>query len=136
MANHISILRWMQLGILVFAILLMLSKTYPFFSMLFSFLYKTHFSIISVIIGLFAVLHGAYMIFMSFKAHKWYREIVEGMIVVAAGLLLLSPEFNTVVQFSFLTFFSHLEDEFISHLAVALVPIVVVYFFDIILRRE
>jgi uncharacterized membrane protein HdeD (DUF308 family) len=136
MADHINNLRWAQLGVLIFAILLMLSKTYETFTKLFSFFYETPLSIISVLVGIFAIGHGVFMIVKSMKAHKWYREIIEGMIVIAAGFLLLSPEFNTLLNIPFLGFMHNANHEFISHMAIALVPIVIVYFFDVLLRRE
>lgn len=60
-----------QLLILLFAMSLMLSKKYTFFKNIFSVFYESGFSIISVIVGSFSILHGLYMLFKSFgKANK------------------------------------------------------------------
>jgi len=55
-----------QLVILLFAMSLMLSKHYTFFNRIFSVFYETHFSIIPVVVGLFSILHGLYMLMKSF----------------------------------------------------------------------
>ena len=52
-----------QFFILVFTMSLMFSKHYEFFAEIFSFFYETEFSIISVIVGGFSVLHGIFILF-------------------------------------------------------------------------
>lgn len=56
-----------QLIILLFAMSLMLSKNYQFFTRIFSFFYESEFSIASVAVGVFSILHGFYMLLKSFK---------------------------------------------------------------------
>ena len=57
-----------------------------------------------------------------------WREIIEAIVVIACGVLLLSPEFNTIFQIPFIAFIAHVPDEVISHLAFGLVPIIILYF--------
>ncbi|MBN1792543.1 hypothetical protein JW826_02565 [Candidatus Woesearchaeota archaeon] len=55
-----------QALILIFTMLLMLSKYYEFLGDL-SFIYETQVSLICVAVGVFSVLHGLYMMFKSFS---------------------------------------------------------------------
>lgn len=59
------------------------------------------------------------------------RELIEAIIVIACGVILLSPEFNTIFYIPFLSFMENLPDWLVSHLAVALLPIIAIYFIDI-----
>jgi uncharacterized membrane protein HdeD (DUF308 family) len=85
-----------QLIILIFTMSLMLSKHYILFENIFSMFYNTNLSIISVVFGSFSVFHGLIMIFRSLKERS-RREFIEAIIVIAAGAILLSPEFNTIL---------------------------------------
>jgi Ca2+/Na+ antiporter len=58
------------------------------------------------------------------------HELVEALVVIACGVILLSPQFNVVFHIPFLSFMEHVPHDVISHLAIALVPIIIVYFFD------
>ena len=118
-----------QFGILVFAFLLMLSKDVVSLSKL-SFFYETEFSLIAAIAGSFSVLHGLYMAFKSLIKFS-AREGIETVIVLACGLILLSPAFNTAFKVPYLDFLGHVPHEVISHLAWGLVPIILVYFVDL-----
>ena len=62
------------------------------------------------------------------------RELIEAIIVIMAGVILLSPEFNIIFDIPFLSFMETLPEWFVSHLAVALLPIIVLYFIDIFRR--
>jgi len=59
------------------------------------------------------------------------RELVEAVIIIVCGLILLSPEFNTIFYVPFLSFMEALPEWFVSHLAVGLLPIIIVYSIDI-----
>lgn len=61
-----------------------------------------------------------------------WREFVESVIVIACGVILLSPEFNTIFNIPFLSFMGHIHHEILSHLAIALVPIIIIYAIDIV----
>jgi hypothetical protein len=61
-----------------------------------------------------------------------WREFVEALIIIACGVILLSPEFNTLFSIPFISAIQHVPDELISHLAIALVPIIIVYAIDTI----
>jgi hypothetical protein len=56
-----------QFVILLFTMSLMLSKHYHFFGMIFSVFYESEFSIISVVVGFFSLIHGFIMLLKSFK---------------------------------------------------------------------
>ncbi len=60
------------------------------------------------------------------------HELVEAVIIIACGLILLSPEFNTIFHVPFLSFMEALPEWLVSHLAVGLLPIIVVYSIDIV----
>lgn len=51
---------------------------------------------------------------------------VESWIVIACGVLLLSPVFNNVFIIPYISIIDNVSDSIISHLAIALVPIIVV----------
>lgn len=56
-----------------------------------------------------------------------WRELVESFVVMACGFVLLSPEFNTYLHIPVLDWIEHVPSDIISHLAVALLPIIIVY---------
>ena len=58
------------------------------------------------------------------------RELLEGIIIIGCGLILLSPVFNTIFYIEYLAFFERIPEEFISHLGMGLVPIILVYLVD------
>ena len=58
------------------------------------------------------------------------RELIEGVVVVGCGIILLSPVFNSVFTIPFLSFMSHIPHDVISHMAIALVPIILIYLID------
>ncbi len=58
------------------------------------------------------------------------RELIEGLVVVGCGVILLSPAFNTVFSIPLLSFMTHIPDDIISHMAIALVPIILIYLID------
>ena len=64
-----------------------------------------------------------------------YREMVEALVVIACGVILLSPEFNTIFPIPYLSLMKDIPDDVISHLAIALVPIIIVYFIDMVRKK-
>lgn len=64
-----------------------------------------------------------------------YREMIEALIVIACGVILLSPVFNTIFPVPFLSLMKDIPDDIISHLAIGLVPIIIVYFIDMVRKK-
>ena len=124
-----------QLVLVVFTMVLLLSKHYPVFKPLLSIFYKSQLSYVSVAVGIFALLHAVYMIIKGFGA-KNVREIIEACIVVACGIILLSPEFNTVINIPIISSIKDINDEVISHLAWGLLPIVILYFVELFILNK
>lgn len=58
------------------------------------------------------------------------KELIEGLVVIGCGVILLSPQFNTIFDIPFLAFMEHIPHDVISHMAIALVPIIIVYLID------
>ena len=126
-----------QLAILLFAFSLMMSKHYIVFENIFSIFYESQFSIVAVGTGGFSIFHGLIMMFKGFMSKRSggeinLRELIESIIVIACGVILLSPEFNTIFHIPLLTFMEHIPDDVISHLAFGLVPIMLLYLIDMI----
>lgn len=125
-----------QFIILLFTMIIMLSKHYTIFENLFSYLPYVVFGWCSFIFGLFSVLHSFYMLFHSFNKGNYggvkvnWREIIEAVVVFSSGIVLLSPVFNTVVFISVISFMNHIHHDVISHLAFGLLPILVLYLID------
>jgi len=114
---------------------LMLSKHYILFKNIFSFFYESEFTIISIIFGIFSILHGLLMVYRSIR-DKQKREFIEALIVIVAGVILLSPEFNTMLTIPLISQIPELHHEIVSHLAIALVPIIILYLWDIFISRR
>ena len=60
------------------------------------------------------------------------RELVEAVVIILCGLILLSPQFNTIFHIPWLAFMENLPEWLVSHLAVGLMPIIIIYFIDIV----
>lgn len=56
-----------------------------------------------------------------------WRELIDGGIVLACGAVLLSPEFNTFLSIPFISFIQNIPSDVISHLAIGLLPLILVY---------
>ena len=75
------------------------------------------------------------MVFKSIKERN-KREFIEALIVIAAGVVLLSPEFNTMLTIPLISSIPEVHHEIISHLAIALVPIILLYLWDIFISKR
>ena len=64
-----------------------------------------------------------------------WRELIEAFVVIACGIILLSPEFNTIFEIPVISVIKYIPDDVISHLAFGLVPIIIIYLIDMFRDR-
>ncbi|MBT7903415.1 hypothetical protein HN587_06145 [Candidatus Woesearchaeota archaeon] len=121
------ILEIIQASSLVLAIVILLSEHYHFFDVFTPELK----SLLSVIVAFFLIIHSLILLFSAFKEQVKVRILIEAIVVVACAALLLSPAFNDLFVIDFLNFFILVDKEVVSHLAVGLLPIIVVSIVDI-----
>jgi len=127
--------RIMQLVILLFTMILMLSKSYPFFSDLFSFFYESSFSLVCVILGFYSILHGVALLISSLIIDRNWKIVFESIVLMLCGVLLISPIFNSFFVLPFLSGLKVIPEEIISHLAFALLPLIFLNIVWIFLRK-
>ncbi|MBN1792544.1 hypothetical protein JW826_02570 [Candidatus Woesearchaeota archaeon] len=64
------------------------------------------------------------------------REFIESIIVIACGILLLSPAFNTFLEIPIISLIEEVPDVIIGHLAFGLVPIIILYIINMFRYAE
>lgn len=56
-----------------------------------------------------------------------WRDFIDAGIVMACGVVLLSPEFNSFFSIPIVSLIEHIPTDVISHLAIGLVPLILIY---------
>ncbi|MBT5021590.1 hypothetical protein HOK51_11135 [Candidatus Woesearchaeota archaeon] len=123
----IKILEVFQAISLVIAMVILLGEHYKTFDLFMPDL-KT---LLAVIVSIFLITHALILFFHAFNNGIRVRILVESVVVVACAAILISPAFNTLFYINFLKVFEKVNKDMLSHLALGLVPIIIVSIFDI-----
>ena len=125
--GFLRILEILQAVSLVLAMVIMLGHHYQTFD-IFSPDLK---ALVSLIVSAFLLLHAVILLFHVFQGEIQVRVLIESIVVALCAAVLLSPAFNTVVRIDILTIFENINKDVVSHLALGLLPIIIVSIVDI-----
>ena len=125
--GFLRILEILQAASLVMAMVIMLGHHYHTFDVLGPGLK----ALLSLVVSVFLILHALVLLFNAFSGELQVRILIEAVVVLVCAAVLLSPAFNTIIYVKFLSVFENVNKDIVSHLALGLLPIIIVSIVDI-----